>query len=627
MPRPTAARQDRAREFRDRLRGIRQASQIVWRAAKPMAVAQILICATTALNPIALSWLTKLLFDRLSGHASAGSPPLSLLIGGMIFISAETALLPIVARYVDSELQRAISLYARELLFGAVNRLQGLARLENPEFHDRLRVAQQAGANGPSMVFSAALTLAGGVVTVLGLLLTLLSMNALVAAAVGVSVIPTVWLQLLLSRRRARLVLGVSQAERRSMFYENLQVSLAAAKEVRLLGLGGFFRSQMRDESVAVNAAYRDTARRELFIHAVLAGMSTVISGAALTWATFQTTTGALSLGDVSAFLIAVGGVQGGIFTATVQIGTMHHSLLLIESFDAVVHADPDLPVPAAPGPVERLLGGIEMRDVWFRYSEDGPWILRGVNIYFRAGHVTGLVGQNGAGKSTIVKLLCRFYDPVEGSILWDGVDIRNFDVDDYRRRIGAVFQDFVAYEMTAHDNIALGDLRALTSRDAVESAAGRAGADEIVAGLPRGYDTLLTKTFVNDDGADGATGTLLSGGQWQRVALARAFMRTEPQLLVLDEPSSGFDAFAEDDLRGRLRRHRGGANVCLLISHRLNAVRDADWIVAIRDGVVVEDGRHDDLVERGGLYADLWSVQSAGYLRPVDAHVEETSR
>jgi ATP-binding cassette subfamily B protein len=245
---------------------------------------------------------------------------------------------------------------------------------------------------------------------------------------------------------------------------------------------------------------------------------------------------------------------------------------------------------------------------VWFRYSEDHPWVLRGVNLTIPYGRAVALVGLNGAGKSTLVKLLCRLYDPTRGSITWDGVDLRRVDPARLRDWISAVFQDHMNYDLTAAENIALGDLTALHDLDRIHAAAVRAGAHDTMATLPRGYDTPLTRIFDADE-----MGVVLSGGQWQRVALARAFVRDGSDLMILDEPTSGLDPQAEYDLHASIGRYRVGAT-SLLISHRLNAVRDADTIAVLDDGVVCEHGDHVTLMAANGTYARLFRLQAEGY-------------
>jgi ATP-binding cassette, subfamily B, bacterial len=209
-----------------------------------------------------------------------------------------------------------------------------------------------------------------------------------------------------------------------------------------------------------------------------------------------------------------------------------------------VLEAEPDLPMPAHPKPVPRLRRGIEVRGVWFRYAADQEWVLRGVDLVIPHGMAVALVGLNGAGKSTLIKLLCRFYDPQRGAILWDGIDLRDLSITGLRHRIGALFQDCMAYELTAAENIGLGDLEVLTDAERISAAAARAGIDGTIRALPRGYQTMLSKSFAVDivDNREGASGVLLSGGQWQPLALARTFLRDKRDLLILDEPSSGLD-------------------------------------------------------------------------------------
>jgi ATP-binding cassette subfamily B protein len=237
------------------------------------------------------------------------------------------------------------------------------------------------------------------------------------------------------------------------------------------------------------------------------------------------------------------------------------------------------------------------------------------VDLVIPAGTAVAVAGRNGAGKSTIVKLLCRLYDPTRGAILWDGVDLRELDVSSLRDRCGVLFQDFMAYDLSAAENIAVGDLSQMDDRAAIEAAAVRAGAHDALVQLPDGYRTMLTRTYFGEqDREDPATGVVLSGGQWQRVALARTILRQRRDLLILDEPSSGLDARAESEVHRQVTAYRqGGTSV--LVSHRLGAVRTADTIVVLDDGRIVEQGPHRRLVSDGGLYADLFALQAEGYV------------
>jgi ATP-binding cassette subfamily B protein len=235
--------------------------------------------------------------------------------------------------------------------------------------------------------------------------------------------------------------------------------------------------------------------------------------------------------------------------------------------------------------------------------------VLTDVSFSIPANAMVALVGVNGAGKSTLIKLLCRLYEPTSGAIVWDGVDIATIGAAGLRACLAVVFQDFMAYDFTAAENIGLGDVRRMADRAALRAAATDARVHDTLAGLPAGYDTMLSRAFGGGD----QSGVQLSGGQWQRVALARALLRHDADLLILDEPTAGLDAAAEAEVLSRLHTLRRGRTT-LLISHRLSAVRSADRIVVLAGGRVAEQGDHASLVAAGGEYARLFERQAAGY-------------
>jgi ATP-binding cassette subfamily B protein/ATP-binding cassette subfamily C protein len=248
----------------------------------------------------------------------------------------------------------------------------------------------------------------------------------------------------------------------------------------------------------------------------------------------------------------------------------------------------------------------VEFDDVSFRYPGRSEWALRGVSLVLAPGEKLGLVGENGAGKSTLVKLLLRFYDPTEGAVRYGGVDLRDLDVADLRRRMGAVFQDFVHYQFTAAENVGLGDPARVDDRQRIRLAAERAGALALVEGLPKGLDTVLGGWF--------EAGHELSAGQWQKLAVARAFMREDAEVLVLDEPTASIDAEGEHELFQRFRALAADRSA-IVISHRFSTVRIADRIAVLRAGRLTEVGTHRELLERDGRYAHLFRLQAQGYL------------
>ena len=265
----------------------------------------------------------------------------------------------------------------------------------------------------------------------------------------------------------------------------------------------------------------------------------------------------------------------------------------------------PDRPTPS------RTTKGIVFDNVTFRYPGTDSVVLGGANLEFPVGSTVAIVGENGAGKTTLVKLLCLFYEPQEGRILLDGVDIRRFDIAEWRERIASGFQDFARFELIAQQTVGVGDLPNLDSEPAVEGALERAHAEDMIGRLEQGLSTQLGKSY--------AEGTELSGGQWQKLALGRAMMREHPLLLVLDEPTSALDAQAEHELFERYAENakRVGAAtgaITLFVSHRFSTVRMADLILVVADGKVKESGSHAELMRVGGLYAELYELQASAY-------------
>ncbi|GGO78152.1 ABC transporter ATP-binding protein [Nonomuraea cavernae] len=588
-----------------------KALRLVWRAAPGQLAGFSAITLAGGVVPVVAAWLTKIVLDRLVAPG-----PIGAVVGlaiGLACVGVVNAVLPQLGQYLQSEVDRRVGLRAQDELFAAVERFVGLGRFEEPAFLDRLRLAQHS-ARSPGQIAGAMFGLGRDAVTLVGFVASLALISPLFTVIVLVAAAPALVIELRISRQRAETMLRIEPAERWRFFYSELLTTVEAAKEIRLFDLGGYLRGRMNSQLRQTNHAHRVLDRRELGAQGALALLAALVSGGGLIWILVSAGRGGFTVGDVSVFVAAVAGVQGALNGLVHATAETHRLLLMFGHYTAVTGAGRDLPSPATPRELRPLRDGIELRDVWFRYSDDHPWVLRGINLSIPRGATVALVGRNGAGKSTLVKLLCRFYDPTKGAILWDGVDIRDVPIDRLRARIGAVFQDFMAYDFSAADNIAVGDLTARGDQGRIEAAARHAGIHDTVTELPRGYDTLLTRMFSSDsiDG-DPQTGVTLSGGQWQRLALARALVRDERDLMILDEPSAGLDAEAEHDIHTRLRRLRAG-RTNVLITHRLGAVREADVIVVLSGDEIVEQGDHARLLAADGVYARMFTLQAAGY-------------
>ena len=593
---------------------------LAWRAHRSAFAGRLAVTVLGGAAPVVAAALLRIILDDLAdGHSRAALVPLVVALG---LAGGVTAVLGDCVQYLGAQSGRAIQRRAIADLFGSVARLRGLARLEDPSFQNRLGLAQQAGTAGASQMFSNVIAIAQSTLTLAGFLVTLVVLSRGLAVIVLAAAIPGVFAELGLARRRVAMMTRTSNAERRQYFYASLLSDRAAAQEIRLFGLGVFFRRRMLDELRTVQRENERVDRRQLFVYAGLAALSALVAGGGLGWAVLAARGGALTVGDLSLLVSALGSVAASLTVIVTSAAMTYQALLMCRCYAEVMAEEPDLPEPARPEPLPALRRGIEVRDVWFRYGPGQPWILRGVSLFIPHGQALALVGHNGAGKSTLVKLLCRFYDPDRGQILWDGVDLRDTDLSRLRDRISVVFQDYMRYEISAADNIAVGDLAAAADPRALTGAARRAGLHDVLTALPKGYDTLLTRAFLDSadsadldeaDVDDPAGGVLLSGGQWQRLGLARSFLRSGRDLVILDEPSSGLDAEAEYEIHRGLRADQAD-RATVLISHRLNTVRDADQIAVLRDGLVAERGDHDTLMAAGGTYARLFTLQARGY-------------
>ncbi|MFI5495918.1 ABC transporter ATP-binding protein [Actinoplanes sp. NPDC051859] len=574
-------------------------------------VLQLLLAIVAGLVPLTTALTTKRVFDELA----AGQRAAALIAGAVLAGAALTAAcVPLLQHYVGREIERRLSCRASDELYRAVTKPVGLARLEDPAFHDRVRLARQSGGDTPAAVTDSFLSVARCVISAVGVLAALAALSPLLAGGLLLACVPVVLCHLAMSRGRAALLWTVSPAERREIFFGGLLVDLQAAKEIRLFGLGDFLRHRMLADRQVVDRQYRRMDRKDLVLQAAAALLVAVPAAAAIMWGIRSTGTG-LSMGDVSLLLISVGALGSIGSDLASGLAMTHRQALLYRHYLAVLR-EPMAEVVAGPAlPTAALAGsGIQLRDVWFRYADTGPWVLRGVTFTIPTGRSLALVGANGAGKSTLVKLLCRLYEPTRGAITWDGVDIRTLPPEELRNRITVVFQDYMEYDLSAAENIAIGNVSALDDTPGIRRAAQQAGVDGVITRLPHGYDTLLSRVFAGDSDAPDDVGVQLSGGQWQRLAVARAMFRGDRELMILDEPSSGLDPAAEHELHERLRQLRHG-RTSLLISHRLGAVRAADHIVVLDQGRVVEQGDHAGLLAAGGRYARLFQLQASPYL------------
>ncbi|MFD4675685.1 ABC transporter ATP-binding protein [Lentzea sp. NPDC058450] len=577
---------------------------VPFRAAPVLAFGTLVLTVVAGAAPAAGAWLTASLVDELTSGAASTGHAVFLAVASALVGGAAIALLYLTG-YLGEVVRSRVAVTVESALFQRIAALPGLRRIEDPAFHDRVRLAEQAAQEAPGTISQFTQEVVRSVVLLAGFTGALLVVWPPMTLLLLASVVTAVFARLATARREASTEEAWVATDRRRLFYRALLTDVRAAKEIRLFGLGELLHTRMVESLASVSSARLTAQRRGTFVQSALALLGAVVAGAGTVVVALSVAGGRSSVGDLVLFLGAVAAVQTGLSGVVLQLGEAGRAVRLFGHYLDVLATPDDLPGgTAVPG-----LSAIELRDVWFRYADDGPWVLRGVDLTIPAGAAVGLVGVNGAGKSTLVKLLCRFYDPQRGSITWDGVDLRALDVTALRARIGVVFQEFMTYDLSAAENVGMGDVSALGDRSRIADAAGRARVADVLEALPDGYDTVLSRTHADDE----RTGVTLSGGQWQRVALARCLMRADAALMILDEPTSGLDAEGEHRVHETVRRHAEG-RTRLLISHRLSALRGADLIVTLAGGRIAEQGDHDALMDANGEYARLFRLQADGY-------------
>jgi ATP-binding cassette, subfamily B, bacterial len=588
---------------------VRRAWGLYLGAAPAAAAVSLVVMVVAGLAPVGAAWSIRALIEGLSTGDDAA---VWTGIVGFGVLAVVAPALSHVSQYVQREAERRVTVRTQEELFVAVSAHPGLAELEDSRYHDRLRLAREASQFAPIQLSTIFLTVGQELITIVAFAATLLSWSPLVGLLVLLAAAPTLIAQVRLARLRGAMLERTAPMFRRQAFYASLLLDMRAAKEIRLFGLGGFFRSRMLRELRAAQTQERHQDRLAVRVDSGLAVLTGVVSLVALAIFVRQVAGGQGTVGDLVVVVAALGALQMSVSGLVQQIAITGETLIMFGHYvdiTAPARARRSSPLPAAPP----LTQSVEFDGVWFRYAAEHEWVLRDLTLRVPHGTSLALVGDNGAGKSTMVKLLCGFYRPTRGAIRWDGVDIAEYDPASLRARIGATFQDFMTYEFSAYDNISVGDLAAAGDRSRVVAAAATAGVGETLQALPSGFDTMLTRAFDDGDRRSPGGGVVLSGGQWQRVALARAALRVRADLLILDEPSAGLDVESEHAVHRRLATFRQG-HTSLLISHRLNTVRDADTIAVLRDGTVVEQGSHAALMAAGGRYAELFRLQASGY-------------
>ena len=590
-----------------RLLFLRRGIRLVWQSAPGWTCASVVLIAVQGIIPLPQLYLLKLIVDAVTATLQTPDRSIDNIIWLIVYLGALTLLGSLVsslATLVSDVQGHAVTDHVASIIHEQSVTVD-LAYYENSKFYDTLHRAQQESSFRPTHIVNGLIQVGQNGLTLLTFIGLLFSLHWSIAAVLMVATLPGTLVHLRYSRQLFSWQRQRTSTERRAWYFQWMMVGEPHAKEIRLFDLGALFIERFRD--------LRTTLRRERFHLAtrlVQIDLLTQFTGAlaifyALAYITFQTVQGAISLGDFVMYYQAFQRGQNYLREILSGLASLYEDSLFLSNLYEFLDLKPRVVVPASPQTVPQPIKyGIRFDHVRFDYPDSSHPTFNDITLTIRPGEHIALVAANGAGKTTLVKLLCRLYDPTSGRITIDGIDLREFDPAVLRRKISVIFQDFAHYELTARENIWLGNTAIASMDNKVTQAACDTGADKLIKKLPNGYDTQLGNWFCN--------GHELSIGEWQKIALARAFVR-DAQIVVLDEPTSALDASAEFDVFQKFRALAVGRTT-ILISHRLSTVRSADCIYVLANGKITESCTHGELMQRGGEYARMFELQSGNY-------------
>jgi len=584
--------------------------RLVFQTHRGYTVAILVLRAIRSLIPVAVLWVGKLIIDGViaaAATAHAGGVPDWWHLGGLVGLELGIAVVGEGLARLSSLLESLLGdLFANRLSVRLMKHAAtlDLAQFEDAEVYDHLERARRQTV-GRVGLFTMLLGTAQDLITLVSLASVLLLQLPWLLLLLTVAVLPAFLGEAHFASLGYSLLFQWTPERRLLDYLRYMGASDESAKEVKLFGLSDFLVGRYAKLSEKFYQENKNLAVRRNLVSTLLVTIGTLGYYGAYAVIIYRTVMGDFTIGTLTFLAGSFRQSRGLIQSVLISLSSIYEQSLYLSDLFTFFDVQPSVVSKPGARPVSRpMQAGFRFENVGFRYPGSQRWAARGLSFAFEPHERIALVGENGAGKTTLVKLLARLYDPDEGRILLDGVDLRDYDLDSLRRNIGIIFQDFVRYDFILRENIGVSQIEALDDDARIREAATRSLADSVVQRVPQGYDQMLGKRFDN--------GVELSGGEWQKVALARAYMR-EAQVLILDEPTAALDARAEYEVFLRFAELTKG-RMAVLISHRFSTVRMADRILVLKGGELVDDGTHEELVARGGLYAELFSLQAAGY-------------
>jgi len=596
-------------EMKEKITLFRESLKHVWKSAPGWTLANVLISVLRSFLPLLLLWLFKTLIDNITLAATTGSGEGSDSIIVMIIMVVAVYFLDEASSDFSNYIRKKQSLNLEVHMYGLLHaksiRLD-LINFERPEYFDCLSRASREAPWRPNSILNNLIAMLRGALSLLLMAGLIASLNWSLALLLIIANIPGIWLRLHYADILYNFQRQQTPEARKSSYFNWLLTGDRPSRELRLFGLGNYFISLFKKSFLKQKEAEINIIRKRTTIEFVSNLFKASALLITLLFIAKKTIGGNLSLGQMAMYLLAFR--QGMLYIKDLFIsmgGLYEDSLFIGDTFEFLNLAE-NVTATEPVIPISPLKEKIVVGNLSFTYPGNEQKTINNISFEINKGEIVALVGPNGAGKSTLVRLLCRLYDPDSGAIRYDGNNIRNIDPEAYRKQFSVVFQDFMLYNLTAGENIRMGNISAENSDPGIKSSAADTGISDMITALPKGYDTVIGNLF--DDSRE------LSWGEWQKLALARALFRDAP-VLILDEPSSSLDADTEFEIFSRFREIVKD-RTSILISHRFTNVSLADKIIVLDKGAIAETGTHDELIKSGGMYSTMYNKQSSRFNR-----------